>query len=80
MQPLSNFGKDKSRKDGMTTRCKPCHRLHIKGFTNYVKKAHNPALVPPREISVMAGFYVPAHDTYYRNDGLKHIKSVGYLT
>lgn len=76
--PVSMFGKDKSRKDGLAARCKPCNRLHIKGFTGYVKKERDPTLVPPRQINVMTGHYVPARDTYYRNDGLKHIKSLGF--
>ena len=76
--PLIMFGKDKSRKDGLAARCKPCNRLHIKGFTGYVKKERDTSLVPPRQINVMEGTYVPERGMYYRNDGNKHIKSVGF--
>ena len=37
-----------------------------------------PNLALPRTISVMAGDYKPSTDTYYRNDGNKHIKSLGF--
>lgn len=76
--PEHMFGKDKSRTSGFNPRCKPCNRLHIKGFAGYVKQERDPSLTPPRQINVMEGVYVPARDTYYRNDGLKHIKSVGF--
>jgi hypothetical protein len=76
--PAIMFGKDKSRKSGIAARCKPCNREHIKGFAGYVKKERNPLLVPPRQTNIMQGTYVPACDTYYRNDGLKHIKSLGF--
>lgn len=76
--PAIMFGKDKSRKDGIAARCKPCNRLRVKGLTQYVKQERDPSLVPARQINVMQGHYVPARDTYYRNDGNKHIKSVGF--
>ena len=76
--PVIMFGKDKSRKDGLAARCKPCNRLHIKGFTGYVKKERDTSLTPPRQINVMEGVYVPERGMYYRNDGNKHIKSVGF--
>jgi hypothetical protein len=76
--PAVMFGKDKSRRDGIAARCKPCNRLHVKGLKGYVKKEYDPSLTPPRVVNVMDGVYVPARDTYYRNDGLKHIKSVGF--
>ena len=76
--PLIMFGKDKSRKDGLASRCKPCNRAHIKGFAQYEKQERDPRLVPPREINIMQGTYVPPRDTYYRNDGNKHIKSLGF--
>ena len=76
--PLVAFGKDKSRKDGINARCKPCNRLHVKGPKGYVKAERDPELVPPRQVNTMEGRYVPAQDTYYRNDGNKHIKSRGY--
>lgn len=70
--PLIMFGKDKSRKDGLASRCKPCNRAP------HDKQERNPLLVPPREINIMQGTYVPPRDTYYRNDGNKHIKSLGF--
>jgi hypothetical protein len=70
--PLIMFGKDKSRKDGLASRCKPCNRGPAPEA-----RAHQ-LLVPPREINIMQGTYVPPRDTYYRNDGNKHIKSVGF--
>lgn len=76
--PVVMFGKDKSRKDGLTPRCKPCHRLHVKGFDQYTKQERDPSLEPPRQINVMQGTYVPPRDTYYRNDGHKHLKSRGF--
>lgn len=76
--PVIMFGKDKSRNDGLATRCKPCNRAHIKTFAKYEKQERNPLLVPPREINIMQGTYVPPRDTYYRNDGNKHIKSLGF--
>ena len=76
--PLIMFGKDKSRKDGLASRCKPCNRAHIKTFAKYKKQERSPRLVPPREINIMQGVYVPPRDTYYRNDGNKHIKSLGF--
>lgn len=33
-------------------------------------------LVPPNRLNRMVGLYVPP-ESYYRNDGNKHIKSVG---
>ena len=76
--PVIMFGKDKSRKDGLAARCKTCNRAHIKTFAKYEKQERNPLLVPPREINIMQGTYVPPRDTYYRNDGNKHIKSLGF--
>lgn len=76
--PLVMFGKDKSRKSGIAARCKPCNRLHVKGPKGYVKAERDPELVPARQINTMQGSYVPAQDTYYRNNGHKHIKSRGY--
>ena len=76
--PEHMFGKDKSRTSGFTPRCKPCNRLHIKGYCKVVKTERDPRLVPPREINIMQGVYVPPRDTYYRNDGNKHIKSLGF--
>lgn len=75
---LDLFGKDKSRADGMAARCKPCNRRHVKGFGKHKPKPRDPSLVPPRQINLMAGFYVPPRGEYYRNDGNKHIKSVGF--
>lgn len=76
--PLVAFGKDKSRKDGINARCKHCIRLHVKGPKGYAEKELDPTLTPPRQINTMQGSYVPAQDTYYRNNGHKHIKSRGY--
>lgn len=76
--PITEFGKDKSRRGGTTARCKPCNRLHIKGFAGYAKPEHNPLLAPPRQVNIMQGTYKPERNTYCRNDGLKHIKSLGF--
>lgn len=77
--PEHMFGKDKSRKSGFNPRCKPCNRLHIKGYCKFDKKERDPTLVPPRQINVMkGGTYVPSRGEFYRNDGNKHIKSRGY--
>lgn len=77
--PEHVFGKDKSRKSGFNPRCKPCNRLHIKGYSQFVKEERDPSLTPPRQINVMkGGTYVPSRGEYYRNDGNKHIKSRGY--
>lgn len=76
--PVALFGKDKSTKDGLNIRCKPCQRLRVKGIPQYVKAERHPDAAPPRQINVMTGHYVPACDTYYRNDGHKHIKSRGF--
>lgn len=76
--PLVMFGIDKSQKDGINIRCKPCKRLHVKGIPQYVKAERHPDAAPPRQINVMEGHYVPACDTYYRNDGHKHIRSRGF--
>ena len=75
---LDLFGKDKSRADGMAARCKPCNRLHVKGIPKYKRKNRDPLVVPPRQINLMKGRYVPPTGEYYRNDGNKHIKSVGF--
>lgn len=76
--PAVMFGKDKSRRDGVAARCKPCNRLHVKGLKGYEKTERDPSLVPPRMINVMEGVYVPECTTYYRNDGHKHLKSRGF--
>ena len=76
--PIEMFGKDRSRKNGLAARCKPCNRKHHKGLDGYVKAEPDPNKVPPRRMNVMSGFYVPVNDTFYRNDGNKHIKSRGF--
>lgn len=76
--PAHMFGKDKSRRSGFNPRCKPCNLLHVKGYVKGLKVERDPSLTPPRRINVMEGTYVPTHDTYYRNDGHKHIKSLGF--
>lgn len=76
--PADQFGKDKSRKSGIAARCKPCNRLHVKGLKGYEKQERDTSLTPPRQINVMQGNYVPERGMYYRNDGNKHIKSVGF--
>lgn len=76
--PEHMFGKDKSRTSGFVPRCKPCNRLHIKGYSKRPIAERDPSLVPPRQINVMQGTYMPPRDTYYRNDGNKHIKSLGF--
>lgn len=78
--PIHAFGRDKSRKGGINPRCKPCNRLHIKGFSSavYVTPEHDPSVAAPRQINIMQGTYVPDREAYCRNDGLKHIKSLGF--
>lgn len=42
--PEHLFGKDKSRKSGFNPRCKPCNRLHIKGYCKFDKPERDPTL------------------------------------
>ena len=43
----------------------------------YVPKERAPDIVPPRQISVMVGYYTTPKDGYIREDGNKKIKSLG---
>lgn len=79
MLPITDFGRDCSRKSGLAARCKPCNRRQIKGFGKHVPMLRDPSLVQPRQISVMQGQYTPPRDVYYRNNGNKHLKSFGYF-
>lgn len=46
------------------------------GLGHYTQTARNPMAAGPRDY-VAKGFYVPEKSTYYRNDGNKHIKTIG---
>ena len=58
----------------LVERTSPKQQREKKG---YVPKERAPDTVPPRQISVMAGYYTTPKDGYIREDGNKKIKSLG---
>jgi len=49
------------------------------GAGKYVKREREPNEALGQQVNKMAGVYSQADSTFYRNDGHKHLKSLGVL-
>lgn len=75
------FSRHKKSPDGMQYICKPCLAEWRKNpFSRDIATPPPANAVPGKLIGIPKETYQPAKDnTYYRNDGNKHIKSKGIL-
>jgi len=49
------------------------------GVSSYVKREREPNEALGQQVNKMAGVYSQKDDTFFRNDGHKHLKSLGVL-